>query len=446
MVFSSITFIFYFLVIVISLYAIAKGALRNGVLLLSSLFFYFYGEGKMTIILIAVLVFSYYYARFIEIHRQRIFLALGLVITFLPLVYYKYSGFILENFGIIYRVALPLGISFFSFQAASYIIDVYRAQVKASRSILNYGTYLTFFGQLVAGPIVRYETIAKEVERERKIDIDECYYGLRRFTIGFAKKCIIANTLGAIVLEFEGVDSSIIYWSIAIFEVMQLYFDFSAYSDMAIGLGLVFGLHFLENFDYPLYAPSIRDFWRRWHMSLGTWFKDYVYFPLGGSRCKTSKHIFNLLLVWLLTGLWHGAAYSFIIWGLYFGIFIILERYTPLKKITEVPILRNVYCLLVVFVGFVFFNHSADPFGFIIKMFTFEGALSNEALYLLSSYLPILIISCILASPLLKKIYERFKDLKWMHYLEALGIIVLFIGSLAYLVGAGFDPFLYFRF
>lgn len=445
MVFSSVTFIFYFLVVVIALYALLKGAYKNGVLLLSSLFFYFYGEGIMVVILIGVMIFSYLYGRFIESHRKPIYLLIGMIVSFLPLVYYKYTGFILSNFGIVYKVALPLGISFFSFQAASYIVDVYRGDVKASRSLLNYGTYLTFFGQLVAGPIVRYETIAKEVESVRPYDEDEVYRGIRRFVVGLAKKCILANTLGLIIKEIGVYDEGIILWMIAVCEVLQLYFDFSAYSDMAIGLGLIFGFHFLENFDYPLCATSIRTFWQRWHMSLGTWFKDYVYFPLGGSRTKPLRHVFNLLVVWMLTGLWHGAAWNFVFWGLYFGIFIILERYTPLKKITEIKYLDHIYTLLIVIVGFVFFNH-VDTIAYLQKMFDVHSFMSPVALYYLKSYGLFIVIAFIFATPLLKTIYQKIGDKKYFKYVEVVGIFTLFFLALAYLVGLGFNPFLYFRF
>ena len=445
MVFSSINFIFYFLVIVIALYALVKGAYKNGVLLLSSLFFYFYGEGTLVIILVGTLLFSYYYARFIEKHRKPIYLFIGMVISFLPLIYFKYTSFILSNFGIIYHITLPLGISFFSFQAASYIIDVYRDDVKASHSLVNYGTYLTFFGQLVAGPIVRYETIAKEVERIRPYNEDETYIGIRRFMVGLFKKCVLANMLGLIVSEMSAYDSGLILWMIAISEVLQLYFDFSAYSDMAIGLGLFFGFHFLENFDYPLMATSVRTFWQRWHISLGTWFKDYVYFPLGGSRVKPLRHIFNLLVVWLLTGLWHGAAWNFVLWGLYFGVLIILERYTPLRNLTKIKYVDHIYTLFVVIIGFAFFNHP-DTLGYLAKMFDISSFIDPVSIYYLSSYGLFILIAFIGATPLIKRIYRKVICFKYFKYIEVIGIFALFFMSLAYLVGLGFNPFLYFRF
>ncbi len=446
MVFSSITFIFYFLVIVIALYALVRGAYKNGVLLLASLFFYFYGEGVMSVILVAVLVFSYAYARFLERHRTKFWLVVGLVISFVPLIYYKYASFILGNFGIAYDVALPLGISFFSFQATSYIIDVYRQDVPASKSLVNYGTYLTFFGQLVAGPIVRYETIAREVEVDRPYNEDEIYKGLGRFCVGLAKKCILANSLGAIIDQLTGVDTVVILWLVAIFVVLQLYFDFSAYSDMAIGLGLFFGFHFLENFDYPIVATSIRQFWQKWHMSLGTWFKDYVYFPLGGSKCSKYRHICNLLVVWSLTGLWHGAAWNFVIWGLYFGLFIILERYTPIGKLTKIRVIRNIYTFAVVVIGFVFFEQGADMFDYLGKMFDMTNFIDSLSIYYLQSYAIIMVIAILGATPLVKMAYDKLKGLCYFKYVEVVGIFVLFGVSVAYLVGLGFDPFLYFRF
>lgn len=445
MVFSSVTFIFYFLVIVIFLYALFKGAYKNGVLLVASLFFYFYGEGIMTLILIGVLLFSYYYAKVIERWRSLKTLAIGLVICFAPLIYYKYSGFILGNFGIAFKVALPLGISFFSFQASSYLIDVYRQDVKASSSLVNYGTYLTFFGQLVAGPIVRYETIAQEVERVRRFEVDEVYTGLKRFILGLAKKCIIANTLGLAISEISMYDSGLILWMIAVMEVLQLYYDFSAYSDMAIGLGLFFGFHFLENFDHPLFATSVRSFWQRWHISLGTWFKDYVYFPLGGSRCKSARHIFNLLLVWTMTGLWHGAAWNFVLWGLYFGILIILERYTLLKRLTKLPYLNHIYLLFVTIIGFVFFNHE-NAFEYIARLFDLDHMVDPASLYYLESYSLLIVFSLIGATPLIKKLYQKAGARSYFKYVEAVLIFVVFGLAISYLIGLGFNPFLYFRF
>ena len=445
MVFSSVTFIFYFLVIVIFLYALAKGAYKNGVLLVASLFFYFYGEGIMTLILIGVLLFSYYYAKVIERWRSLKTLAIGLVICFAPLIYYKYSGFILGNFGIAFKVALPLGISFFSFQAASYLIDVYRKDVRASNSLVNYGTYLTFFGQLVAGPIVRYETIAKEVEKERAFNSDEAYLGLRRFVLGLFKKCVIANTLGMAISELAAYDSALILWLVILMEVLELYYDFSAYSDMAIGLGLFFGFHFLENFDHPLFATSIRTFWQKWHISLGTWFKDYVYFPLGGSRCSKFRHIFNLLLVWGLTGLWHGAAWNFVLWGLYFGIVIILERYTILKKVVTIKYVNHLYTLFVVLIGFVFFNHSA-AFEYIAGLFDFSHFIDPISIYYLKSYAVLIIVSLVGATPLMKEIFLKLSLWSNFKYVEVFGIFALFLLSVSYLLGLGFNPFLYFRF
>ncbi len=445
MVFSSVTFIFYFLAIVIFLYALAKGKVKNAVLLGASLFFYFYGEGRMTLILVGVLLFTYYYAKLIELKRKRLVLALGVIICFTPLIYYKYSSFILANFGIVYRVALPLGISFFSFQASSYLIDVYRKDVKASSSLVNYGTYLTFFGQLVAGPIVRYETIAQEVERVRRFEVDEVYTGLKRFVLGLAKKCIIANTLGLAISEISAYDSGLILWMIAVMEVLQLYYDFSAYSDMAIGLGLFFGFHFLENFDHPLFATSVRSFWQRWHISLGTWFKDYVYFPLGGSRCKSARHIFNLLLVWTMTGLWHGAAWNFVLWGLYFGILIILERYTLLKRLTKLPYLNHIYLLFVIIIGFVFFNHE-NAFEYIARLFDLDHMVDPASLYYLESYSLLIVFSLIGATPLIKKLYQKAGAWSYFKYVEAVLIFVVFGLAISYLIGLGFNPFLYFRF
>ena len=428
------------------LYFLSPRKYRNLILFISSLFFYFVGEKQYTLILLFSCVFNYFYAKRI---RDKKTLWFGVIVNLSLLIYFKYTNFIVNDvlgFNNLVNIVLPIGISFFTFQAISYLVDVYRGTVSASSSFINFGTYLTFFPQLIAGPIVRYETVNKELI-DRKENIDDASRGITRFCVGLFKKVVIADTLGSIVklLSAIKVRSSLSYFLEMISATMQLYYDFSAYSDMAIGMALIFGFHFLENFNYPLIATSVKDFWRRWHISLSSFLKDYIYIPLGGSRCSNSRYIFNLFVVWFLTGFWHGADYNFILWGLYFGLVLIIEKFVFRGFFDRHKIIGFVYTALIVNISFVIFNHSnlLDVRNFIVGLFNFEYLIDKETLFYLKNYAVFFIVCIVGITPLCKNIYSRLKNKDLVNIVL---IIILLVVSTAYIIDATFMPFLYFRF
>ena len=464
MLFSSITFLFYFLPIVLLCYFVLFKKHKNTVLLVASLFFYFYGEPKYILVLLFSCLINYISGKLIEkmTKYRTLILVIDLVISFGLLFYFKYFGFLIDNLNTVFslemvipNIVMPIGISFFTFQATSYTIDIYRGEVKSAKNFWTFATYLSLFPQLVAGPIVRYETVQNELE-QRKESKETFAAGVKRFTIGLAKKVLLANVLGELVaILAEGTASSILsYWIQAIAITLQLYFDFSGYSDMAIGLGLMFGFHFLENFNYPLIAKSITDFWRRWHISLSSWFKDYVYIPLGGNRKGIIRQCINILIVWCLTGLWHGASWNFVIWGLYFGVLLIIEK-TLLKKVLKLhPHLARVYTFILIVISFVIF-HFDDYHELILFLKGMFGNLTiplvtHETIYYLRSYGVVLLVSLFAISPLGKQLvnslaqkprFKRVIDVLEIGYYFAL----LFI-SVSFLVDEAYNPFLYFRF
>lgn len=397
-------------------------------------------------ILLFSCVFNYFYAKRI---RDKKTLWFGVIVNLSLLIYFKYTNFIVNDvlgFNNLVNIVLPIGISFFTFQAISYLIDVYRGDVKASKSFINFGTYLTFFPQLIAGPIVRYETVNEELI-DRKENVDDASRGITRFCVGLFKKVVIADTLGSIVklLSAIKVRSSLSYFLEMISATMQLYYDFSAYSDMAIGMALIFGFHFLENFNYPLIATSVKDFWRRWHISLSSFLKDYIYIPLGGSRCSNSRFIFNLFVVWFLTGFWHGADYNFILWGLYFGLVLIIEKFVFRGFFDRHKIIGFVYTALIVNISFVIFNHSnlLDIKNFIVGLFDFKYLVDKETLFYLKNYVVFFAVCIVGITPLCKNIYSRLKN---KDLLNIVLVVLLLIVSTAYIIDATFMPFLYFRF
>ena len=334
MLFTSISFLYYFLPITIILYFIVPKKIKNFILFIASMLFYFYGEPKYIYLMLTEILIAYIGAILIDKYKKKGILIATIFIHIGLLCIFKYTDFIIENTNNIFnlkiptlRIILPIGISFYTFQILSYIIDVYKGKVSVQKSFLKLATYVSLFPQLIAGPIVRYETIEKELDN-RKHNFENFAYGVRRFSIGIAKKVLIANMLGELCNYFIGTDekSIMFYWIFGISYTLQIYFDFSAYSDMAIGLGRIFGFHFLENFNYPYISKSITEFWRRWHISLSSWFRDYIYIPLGGNREGIKKQIRNILIVWLLTGIWHGASWNFVVWGLMFGIILIIEK------------------------------------------------------------------------------------------------------------------------
>ncbi len=467
MLFSSIPFLFYYLAIVLILYALSPRKLKNGVLLLASLFFYFWGEPKYTLLMLTSITISYIAGILVEKYRgkslSKVFLWCGVGAGLLFLGYFKYADFFLSNINAIFgvsipllRIALPIGISFYTFQSISYVIDVYRGDTTAQKNYVTLATYIALFPQLIAGPIVRYTDVEQDL-MHRTHSLEKIASGAFRFTVGLAKKILIANQLGELCDAFRASDEKSVsfYWLYAVAFALHIYFDFSGYSDMAIGIGRILGFRFMENFNYPFISKSITEFWRRWHMSLGSWFRDYVYIPMGGNRCSTPRWLFNIFIVWMLTGFWHGADWNFVIWGLYFAFFLIIEKLWLGDLLKKVPaILSRIYLLFLVLISFVIFNapSMSAVFSDIGGLFGAGGipAITSETLYYLRSYAVILIIGIIGATPLVKitavKFAEGKKTQKIANLLEAPLMIALLLVITAYLVDGSFNPFLYFRF
>lgn len=467
MLFSSISFIYYFLPIVLLLYFLVPFRLKNLILLVSSLFFYFYGEPVYSVLMIASSLSGYLHGLWIDKTRESRYAKIPLICSIAFsigfLLYFKYADFLIENivwmFGFEIRalkLSLPIGISFYTFQILSYTIDVYRGNAKVQKNFFDFATYVTLFPQLIAGPIVRYTTVEQELSK-REHTVENFSYGVRRFVIGLSKKVLIANTLGELGNIFYGLQEStvVFYWIYAVAFMLQIYYDFSGYSDMAIGLGRIFGFHFLENFNYPYISKNIAEFWRRWHMSLGTWFKDYVYIPMGGNRVSKVKWIINIFVVWFLTGFWHGANWNFVIWGLYFGFFLIIERLflnSIMKKLPAVA--GHIYTLFFVMISFIIFNTNSIP-EFIEYVKGMLGFLSiplssYETNYYLISYGLTLVIAAFGATPTAAKIIDRIRSRKRYEYIlnasEPIVLVSMLLLITGYLVDGSFNPFLYFRF
>lgn len=463
MLFTSIPFLYYFLPLVLITYFIMPKKYRNIVLLIFSIIFYAYGEPKYVFLMLLEILVAYFGAIIIDKNSKYkdITLVVVLIIHIGLLGIFKYTDFLILNINKIFNshisllnIVMPIGISFYTFQIISYLVDVYRKKVKPQENILKLATYVTLFPQLIAGPIVRYKDINKELDKKDE-KLEDVSYGFRRFIIGLAKKVIIANSLGELVNILDSSVSVTIVatWLKAISYMMQIYFDFSAYSDMAIGLGRIFGFHFLENFDYPYMSKSITEFWRRWHISLGSWFRDYVYIPLGGSRRGNGILIRNILIVWALTGLWHGASWNFIIWGLYFGILLLIEKLFVKKYLEKIPgVFRCIYTLFIVLISFIIF--SADSMNgallTINNLFRAEMFIDEGVIYYLKSYLPLLIVSLFGVTPLIKNIYIKMgknKSIsKILNILEPVFLLLLLVIVTAYLIDSSYNPFLYFRF
>ena len=467
MLFSSVSFLYYFLPITLILYFVSKDKYKNIILLLASLFFYFYGEPKYTVLMLISAFSAYIHGILIEKFREKgyskLFLVSGLVVSLGILIVFKYMDFIIKNINYIsnsniklLRLVLPIGISFYTFQGLSYIVDVYKKDAKVCRSFVDFATYVCLFPQLIAGPIVRYTTIEDEL-KNRTHSFDKFAYGVNRFVVGLAKKVILANNLGMIVdiMTKSNEKSVLSYWMVAIFFSLQIYYDFSGYSDMAIGLGRMFGFDFLENFNYPFISKSIKEFWRRWHISLSTFFRDYVYIPLGGNRVSRGRWIFNLLIVWSLTGLWHGDSWNFILWGLYFAILLIIENLFLQNILSKLPaLIQHIYAKFFIIISFVIFNNEniKDLWSSLYNMFNFRGLdLYNDfATYYLKSYTVLLIVSVIGATPILKNIIQKVNKnvtgQKVISTINSILNIVLLVVVTAYLIDGSFNPFLYFRF
>ena len=461
MLFSSIFFLFTFLPILLIVYFAVPFKYKNYVLLAASLFFYAWGEPIYVFLMIFSIAFNW--AMALDIEKERKFgkkttLIFTVVINLLILSFFKYYGFALDSVNALFgmnisytALPLPIGISFYTFQAMSYIIDVYRGDTDAQRSPLKFGLYLSLFPQLIAGPIVKYKDIATELDK-REISPELIGKGSARFIIGLAKKVIIANNMGALhteILSQSSNSSVLVSWLGVAAYTLQIYFDFSGYSDMAIGLGKVFGFNFMENFNYPYISKSVTEFWRRWHISLSTWFRDYLYFPLGGNRVAPRRHIINLLIVWMLTGLWHGASWNFVVWGLYYGIFLILEKYFFAERIEKLPsILQHLITIFIVSIAWVFFfsNNLTEAIHYLGDMFMLSKLpfANMHFLYLLKSNLVLMIIAIVLSHPKPYKMYTLISKSSTAFSIASL--LIIFIISVSYLVFSTYNPFLYFRF
>ena len=482
MLFSSISFLYYFFAIVLAVYFILPFKIKlfkkksgeyvyfeakNFVLLVASLFFYFYGEPIYTILMIATILVNYIAGILVDKFRgtkwSKIFLWVSVIASLGSLGFFKYSNFFITNVNSLFKsdiallnLALPIGISFYTFQILSYTVDVYRGEAKVQKSFIRLATYVSLFPQLIAGPIVRYTTVEEELS-ERTHSFENFSYGVNRFIIGLSKKVLIADALGKLAtIMYSSKNASVVgFWMYALAITLQLYFDFSGYSDMAIGLGRIFGFKFLENFNYPFISKSISEFWRRWHMSLGTWFRDYVYIPLGGNRVSSARWFFNILAVWFLTGFWHGADWTFIIWGLYFALFLLLEKFFLADFFKKIPgIFSHIYVMLAIFISFVIFsaNGLSGAVSDLSKMFGFAGLpfWSAETGYYLSSYAVLLVCAIFGSTPIVKwtvlKLKENSKVNAVLNVLEPVMHVVLLLIITAYFVDGSFSPFLYFRF
>ena len=459
MLFSSITFLYYFLPIFLITYYLTPKKYKNIPVLVFSMLFYFIGEPKYIIILILSCIINYVLSKKIETDKHaKTYLIIALIYNVGQLLIFKYTDFFISNINTLLNtnipytyITMPIGISFFTFQALGYVIDVYRKKHRSARNILEFMTYISLFPQLIAGPIVRYSDVETEL-KSRDTTYDKFSNGVRRFTIGLAKKVLLANVLGELAKSFT--ETTVLSsWLKPISYTLQIYFDFSGYSDMAIGLGLMMGFKFLENFNYPLIATSVTDFWRRWHMSLSYWFRDYVYIPLGGNRVSGVKWIRNIFVVWFLTGFWHGASWNFILWGLYFGIILIIEKKVLKKYLDKTKVLKYIYTSLIIVISFLIFNSNSlneiligikNMFG--ISKIPLYGP---ETLYYLKNYAILLIISLIGATPFISSTVKKLQNSKFkviLNILEPMVYILLLTLSTSFLIDESFNPFLYFRF
>ena len=464
MIFSSIPFLYYFLPVVLLVYGLTPREGKNAVLLLFSLVFYGWGEPKYLAVMLVCTALGYGFG--LALGRagrpgvRKALLAASVLSSLSFLVYFKYADFFLSNFNALtgaslplLQLTLPVGISFYTFQILSYTVDVYRGEAQVQKNPIDLACYVTMFPQLIAGPIVRYTDVAEQLKRRGRGDFQK---GASRFLVGLGKKILFANLLGEICAAWRGTqDGSVLFsWLYAVSYTLHIYFDFSGYSDMAIGLGKIFGFTFAENFNYPYISRSVTEFWRRWHMSLGSWFRDYVYIPMGGNRVAPARRYLNILVVWMLTGLWHGADWNFVLWGLFFAVFLILEKVFLLKPLQKLPVLSHLYTLLLVAVSFVLFDSAglSEAAAHLGRMFGAGGVplATGETLYYLGSYAVTFIIAIIGATP-----YPT----RWMNRLSAgpktgrvlavaapVALMALLAVVTAYLVDGSFNPFLYFRF
>lgn len=458
MVFSSILFIFRFLPIALILYFVTPKKYRNLTLLLLSLIFYSWGEAKYFVIMLASIFVDFFVSKSIERHREnrKITIPLLLISIFFNLgmlFFFKYFNFFIDNVNLLLglnithvAITLPLGISFYTFQTMSYTIDVFTGKVRAENNIIDFGAFVCLFPQLIAGPIVKYTDINKEL-KERKVDITSIEQGVETFILGLGKKVLIANNIGALWTEIEGINfltlSTPLAWMGIVAFALQIYFDFSGYSSMAIGLGKILGFNFPENFNYPYIARSMTEFWRRWHITLGSWFREYVYIPLGGNKVKRYRLYINLFIVWFLTGFWHGASYNFILWGIFFFVLIAIEKAGLIKLLNKHKFFAHLYVIFFLLVGWALFAipDMKELGNYLSTMFIYRGG--NQWVYYLRNYLGTFIIALLFSTPLIEVAYKKYIKNK---YVNTVVILAIFFLSIAYLVDATYNPFLYFRF
>jgi alginate O-acetyltransferase complex protein AlgI len=463
-VFSSLVFMFAYLPITLLAYYLVPRQGRNIFLFIVNLIFYGWGEPKLVLLMVFNIFFNYIGGWLVDKYRadakkKKLFLILTCVLDIGILAVFKYTGMITETLNMLpflnipeLQISLPIGISFYTFQTMSYVIDVYRDDAPVSKNFINFGTYVALFPQLIAGPIVRYRDVAEQLVNRRET-LEMFTRGVKLFMVGLAKKVIIANTMGTLTTNiFATTDENGVVgtWVGMIAYTFQIYFDFSGYSDMACGLGNMMGFEFLKNFNYPYIAKSITDFWRRWHISLSTWFKEYVYIPLGGNRKGVKRQILNLLIVWGLTGLWHGAAYNFVLWGFYYGLLLILEKFVLKKFLDRLPsFVQHIYTLFIIIIGWgLFYFTDVGQLGeFMVDLFNFgNGICGDQAFNLIMSNLPMLIIAAVASTPLATMLYTRFEHTRFMWIPETLYCMGVLAVSTASLVNQSYNPFLYFRF
>lgn len=444
--FSSVTFIFYFLPLILILYYVLPRKYQNAILIIFSSFFYIFGDIKYFPLLLIIAIVNYFLSKKV---KNKVILIIGIILNILPLVYFKYLNFIIDILNGVFKsgfdlfdLVLPLGISFLTFRMISFLVDVHRGKIQ-NVTFKKFMLYTLLFTYQIEGPIVRYSDIENELER-RCITSEDKENGAKRFIIGLAKKVILADTLGLFITSIDSANTIVSLWLVALLNILRLYLDFSAYCDMAIGLSLMLGFHFKENFNYPFVNTGMSDFWRKWHISLTSWFKDYVYIPLGGNRCSTLRNIINILVVWFLTGLWHGANYTFIVWGLFFGIILIFEKFIFKRFLSKCPMISCIITNILVVIGFVFFyaEDLSNAFMTIKGMFGLNSLplINVDVIFYLKNYAFILLVSLAASLNIFKLFKGKGRRIAFVYYL------ILLILSTAYIVDSSFNSFLYFRF
>ena len=461
MVFSSLNFLFIFLPVTLAIYLLVPFAAKNIILLLASVFFYAWGEPVYVVLMLLSIVFNYIVGLQFEANSSKKSrkkqLILAVVVNLLLLGFFKYTGLLVSTFNSVFgtsiawkELSLPVGISFYTFQALSYVIDAYKGKVRVQHDFVSFATYITMFPQLIAGPIVTYSQVEKQLKR-RRVSLAQAGAGVERLILGLAKKVLLANNLGLLytTIQAQSDRSFLTAWLGIAAYTLQIYFDFSGYSDMAIGMGKMLGFNFPENFDYPYMAKSVTEFWRKWHITLSSWFRDYVYIPLGGNRVGAVRHIINIMIVWMLTGLWHGAGWNFLLWGLYYGILLIIEKYILIPLCRNVPsVVKHIYTMIIVCFGWVMFSNTdfTEMGVYLGNLFGSGTSAFADAsfAYYLKSNLILLVLSIIACSPAFKKLFTRISK-KTAAGAMAISII-LFLVCTAYLVYNSYNPFLYFRF